>query len=352
MDIKLQTRLTVLAVLTVLCFGQIKAQTTPKFSDSAKTGVVKNAKGEYKVVNSVFRFTPTNLPKLQTVIAKKLYNIESTDLVDAAIKNMQSMGEYFSISDFKDRYNSCPFKERMTYHIEKNGYEPDTYISYTYAIQSVELDKNRREKDIVRNDNGHITYDLLNDRTMTLKDVFNDEALRMLGDTYSPDFDDIMVFLDENTIMLGKPKKHGKIKSMTITKNLRLFTDDFRNRIVERRPELVRKNIGAAQTEPVNFADEMPSFQGGYSAMLEFIEKNMKYPQPALVYHLQGRIFVSFVVETDGSLTGLNVVRGVMAETLEDEAVRIVKSMPKWNPGKINGQPVRTNYEIPVTFAL
>lgn len=352
MDIKLQTRLTVLAALTVLCFGQIKAQTTPKFSDSAKTGVVKTQKGEYKNVQSVFRFTPTNLPKLQTVIAKKLYNIESTDLVDAAIKNMQSMGEYYSLSDFRSRYNTCPFKERMTYHIERKGYEPDTYISYTYAIQAVELDENRREKDIVRNDKGSITYDLLNDKIITLKDVFSDDALRMLGDAYSPDFDDIMVFLDENTIMLGKPGKQGKIMSMTITKNLRFFTDDFRNRIVERRPELVRKNTGAAQTEPVDFADEMPSFQGGYSAMLEFIEKNMKYPQPALEYNLQGRIFVSFVVEPDGSLTGVNVVRGVMAGTLEDEAVRIVKSMPKWNPGKINGQPVRTNYEIPVTFAL
>lgn len=90
-----------------------------------------------------------------------------------------------------------------------------------------------------------------------------------------------------------------------------------------------------------------PSFPGGQEAMLQFLKENLQWPD--VEADVQGRVIVTFVVETDGSLTDLKVVRG-LDPAFDKEALRIVKSMPKWIPGTQNGQPIRVRYSVPVTF--
>ena len=97
--------------------------------------------------------------------------------------------------------------------------------------------------------------------------------------------------------------------------------------------------------------DEMPQFPGGPSALFEFISKNIQYPKEAEDANLQGRVIVSFVVEKDGSVSNAKVVRPI-DPLLDAEALRVVNSMPKWIPGKQNGEAFRMKYTVPVTFRL
>lgn len=90
-----------------------------------------------------------------------------------------------------------------------------------------------------------------------------------------------------------------------------------------------------------------PSFPGGQEALLQFLKENVQWPDTESC--VQGRVIVSFVVETDGSLSGIKVVKS-LDPLFDKEALRVVKSMPKWIPGTQNGQPVRIKYAIPVIF--
>lgn len=97
--------------------------------------------------------------------------------------------------------------------------------------------------------------------------------------------------------------------------------------------------------------DEMPSFPGGQGALFQWLASNIKYPPVAEENGVQGRVILTFVVERDGSISDVQVVKSV-DPALDKEAVRLAKSMPKWIPGKLNGSAVRVRYDLPVTFRL
>lgn len=95
----------------------------------------------------------------------------------------------------------------------------------------------------------------------------------------------------------------------------------------------------------------MPEFPGGVTAMYDFLYANINYPKDAIKQDVGGRVMVMFVIETDGSLSNVRVARKVFP-SLDAEAVRVVKTMPKWKPGKEKGRPVRVNYTIPIVFSI
>lgn len=97
--------------------------------------------------------------------------------------------------------------------------------------------------------------------------------------------------------------------------------------------------------------EQMPSFPGGPAALLQYLNNNIRYPKVAEANGIQGRVTVQFVVEKDGSISGVKTMKSA-EPSLDHEAERIVKSMPKWNPGKSNGSPVRVKYFVPVVFKL
>ena len=97
--------------------------------------------------------------------------------------------------------------------------------------------------------------------------------------------------------------------------------------------------------------EQMPEFPGGMPAMIEFLQTNMKYPEDAIKQKVGGRVMVMFVVETDGSLSNVRVAKKVFP-SLDAEAVRVVKNMPKWKPGKEKGRAVRVNFTLPVVFNI
>lgn len=97
--------------------------------------------------------------------------------------------------------------------------------------------------------------------------------------------------------------------------------------------------------------EQMPIFPGGDAAMMKYLSENVKYPALAIKAQEQGRVVVSFTVEKDGAISDVKVARSV-TPSLDAEAVRVVKAMPKWTPGRQGGQPVRVNYNVPVSFRL
>lgn len=99
--------------------------------------------------------------------------------------------------------------------------------------------------------------------------------------------------------------------------------------------------------------EEMPEFPGGNVALMDFIAKELKYPEEARLKNLSGKVFVYFVIERDGSVSNIEVKRGVPnAPMLDQEAVRVVKTIPKWKPGKQNGKEVRVAFTLPINFSL
>ena len=105
------------------------------------------------------------------------------------------------------------------------------------------------------------------------------------------------------------------------------------------------------ETKVFDVVEQMPSFKGGDAALMEWLNKNIKYPVVAEENGIQGRVIVTFVVERDGSITDVKVVKSV-DPSLDKEAQRVVRSMPKWIPGKQNGSAVRVKFTVPVTFRL
>lgn len=97
--------------------------------------------------------------------------------------------------------------------------------------------------------------------------------------------------------------------------------------------------------------DQMPSFPGGMPAMMQWLSENINYPVLAVENGVQGRVIVQFVVEKDGSVTDVSIAKSV-EPSLDKEAIRVVSIMPRWNPGKQNGSPVRVKYTVPVMFSL
>ncbi len=131
----------------------------------------------------------------------------------------------------------------------------------------------------------------------------------------------------------------------------------------DRTVEAVRSEIAVAAPPPppapkpevatkvFDVVEEMPSFPGGQGALMSYLASNIKYPVVAQENGVQGRVIVSFVVERDGSISDVKVARSV-DPSLDREAQRVVKGMPKWKPGKQNGSAVRVKYTVPVVFRL
>ena len=111
------------------------------------------------------------------------------------------------------------------------------------------------------------------------------------------------------------------------------------------------KNNEKSKNTIFNVVDVLPSFPGGVKAFGDYLVKNIKYPAVDKKNKLEGKVFIQFVVERDGSLSNVQSVRSP-SKAMSDEAVRVLKGSPKWNPGSMNNKPVRAKYTVPINFNL
>ena len=158
-------------------------------------------------------------------------------------------------------------------------------------------------------------------------------------------------------------KEENQVKQMDQLDEKVAVSNENKEGVKDRTVEAVRNDIAVAAPPPppapkpevsnkvFEVVEEMPSFPGGAGALNAFLSSNTKYPVVAQENGVQGRVIVGFVVERDGSISDVKVLRSV-DPSLDREATRVVKSMPKWTPGKQNGSTVRVKYTVPVVFRL
>ena len=158
-------------------------------------------------------------------------------------------------------------------------------------------------------------------------------------------------------------KEENQVKQMDKLDDKVAVGTENKAGVKDRTVEAVRSEIAVAAPPPppapkpevatkvFDVVEEMPSFPGGNAALMSYLNSNTKYPVVAQENGVQGRVIISFVVERDGSISDVKVARSV-DPSLDREAQRVVKSMPRWTPGKQNGQTVRVKYTVPVVFRL
>ena len=158
-------------------------------------------------------------------------------------------------------------------------------------------------------------------------------------------------------------KEENQVKQMDQLDDKVAVGTENKEGVKDRTVEAVRNDIAVAAPPPppapkpevankvFDVVEEMPSFPGGQGALMAFLSSNIKYPVVAQENGVQGRVIVGFVVEKDGSISDVKVMRSV-DPSLDREAQRVVKAMPKWKPGKQNGSAVRVKYTVPVVFRL
>lgn len=158
-------------------------------------------------------------------------------------------------------------------------------------------------------------------------------------------------------------KEENQVKQMDKLDEKVAVGTENKEGVKDRTVEAVRSEIAVAAPPPppapkpevatkvFDVVEEMPSFPGGQGALIQYLSSNIKYPVVAQENGVQGRVIVSFVVERDGSISDVKVARSV-DPSLDREAQRVVKSMPRWSPGKQNGSTVRVKYTVPVVFRL
>ena len=135
------------------------------------------------------------------------------------------------------------------------------------------------------------------------------------------------------------------------TETIEINTEDDKEEVVIAAPVEAPEE---EEEEEVIFVvvETMPEFPGGQQALFKFLSENVKYPVIAQENGIQGRVICQFVVNKDGSIVDVEVVRSGGDPSLDKEAVRVIKSMPKWKPGKQRGKAVRVKYTVPVNFKL
>ncbi|MBO4574549.1 MAG: TonB family protein [Bacteroidales bacterium] len=164
---------------------------------------------------------------------------------------------------------------------------------------------------------------------------------------------DINSVKNEKTFKLGDHKvvaknNHDDHHSYTVTVDGKPFDLNYITRMLFDDSNEATDDDSEVYTGAV---EVQPKYPGGINAMYEFIQKNLKYPESAKKKGIEGRVFVQFVVEKDGSLSSFQVLRGV-SDDIDAEAVRVLKMMPKWKPGMMDGKPVRVQFTMPFKFQL
>jgi periplasmic protein TonB len=158
----------------------------------------------------------------------------------------------------------------------------------------------------------------------------------------------------EETLEETPPPKQNEIDGAIISdkSNPGTDTDEIAAEPPTEAPPAVTKVIEIEEDNtPFTTVEVQPSFMGGNSEMYKFLGKNLKYPTAAQRANIQGKVFLSFIVEKDGSITDIETMKGI-GFGCDEEAMRVVKLMPKWIAGKQNGRNVRVKFTIPVFFRL
>ena len=216
--------------------------------------------------------------------------------------------------------------------------EANKKVENTQAVELAKLNTEKKEakvekKEIIRQEPEKVVEQVKSSVKFTAPIIKKDEEVK-----------------EEDEIKLDEVQKSDKaVGAFTVEGN-----DEVGGAVLKAKEDIAApeppKHV-VEETKIFTVVEQMPMFPGGDAALMGYLRDNMHYPTVAAENGVQGRVVVGFVVERDGSITDVNVLRSV-DPSLDREAMRVVKAMPKWTPGKQNGSAVRVKYQVPVTFRL
>ena len=193
--------------------------------------------------------------------------------------------------------------------------------------------------ELFASENRSTPFELVDDDFVTVLDndvLATDQTPPPPPPQQQPQTDVILKLVDDNVHV-----------DMTISFDVDVTQDDIIPDIDDIKVELVDET--ESDTPPETWTEEMPEFPGGSAALNAFLTREIQYPEVARINGITGTVLVEFIVEKDGRVSNAKVKVPLFSEC-DKEAVRGVMAMPKWNPGKKNGRPVRCYYQVPVTF--
>ena len=216
--------------------------------------------------------------------------------------------------------------------------EANKKVENTQAVELAKLNTEKKEakvekKEVIRQEPEKVVEQVKSSVKFTAPVIKKDEEVK-----------------EEDEIKLDEVQKSDKaVGAFTVEGN-----DEVGGAVLKAKEDIAApeppKHV-VEETKIFTVVEQMPMFPGGDGALMGYLRDNIHYPTVAAENGVQGRVVVGFVVERDGSITDVNILRGV-DPSLDREAMRVVKSMPKWTPGKQNGSAVRVKYQVPVSFRL
>ena len=216
--------------------------------------------------------------------------------------------------------------------------EANKKVENTQAVELAKLNTEKKEakvekKEVIRQEPEKVVEQVKSSVKFTAPVIKKDEEVK-----------------EEDEIKLDEVQKSDKaVGAFTVEGN-----DEVGGAVLKAKEDIAApeppKHV-VEETKIFTVVEQMPMFPGGDAALMGYLRDNMHYPTVAAENGVQGRVVVGFGVERDGSITDVNVLRSV-DPSLDREAMRVVKAMPKWTPGKQNGSAVRVKYQVPVTFRL
>ena len=217
--------------------------------------------------------------------------------------------------------------------------EANKKVENTQAVQLAKLNTEKKKeakvekKEIIRQEPEKVVEQVKSSVKFTAPVIKKDEEVK-----------------EEDEIKLDEVQKSDKaVGAFTVEGN-----DEVGGAVLKAKEDIAApeppKHV-VEETKIFTVVEQMPMYPGGDAALMGYLRDNIHYPTVAAENGVQGRVVVGFVVERDGSITDVKVLRSV-DPSLDREAMRVVKSMPRWTPGKQNGSAVRVKYQVPVTFRL
>ena len=177
----------------------------------------------------------------------------------------------------------------------------------------------------------------------------NEEALKVYAKHFNADTSHGIIFINTKEYV----KKGGSKELVSVRVEAKKPKEDIPTATGTFTPTATGSFTpnASADGDVFNVVEHMPEFPGGMGEMMKYLSMNVRYPEAAHKAGAQGRVMVSFIVETDGTISNAHVQKGV-SEELDQEALRVIKNMPKWKPGMQSGKAVRVKYTIPISFRL
>jgi protein TonB len=228
----------------------------------------------------------------------------------------------------------------MIYMVAKNAYDDyqKAHMAQTQVTELTALQEQKKEAKVER------------------KEVVKQEKIEQVVEKVksSIKFTAPVIKKDDEVRPEDEMKSQDEIMNSKVAVGFaNVIGNDESGEVLKAKEMIVNEPVKPKEEENKVFdvVEQMPSFPGGMAALMAYLQKNIKYPPVAEENGIQGRVVCSFVVERDGSVTDIKVAKSV-DPSLDKEAVRVVGAMPRWIPGKQNGQSVRVKYTLPVTFRL